>query len=173
MDLGIFVSSRKKLALWLVLPVFVLVIIYLSSSFYFNSAYNDLKEKESFIELMPLMEQKLQKAKEVLLGYKANKQEDELLGGLNSKINKFAKKSDFNLDSLSIQKVNSSHSPEFLVFQASIKGKGSFYNVFEFLENSRKENELFFFKIVNINIIDLSAQPVYSAEFELLYYYLK
>ena len=173
MDLGIFLSSKKKKWCWALGPVLFLIIFYFSFSIYFKSVNNSLKERKFFIESMPVMNQKISVARTILEDFKADSTEADVIEMLNSRLNQMAQRANFTINSLSIGGKESKGSDKISIFNVVIKGNGLLSGVMDFFSETQSPERLFAVETTNIKAIRVTPEPFYNANFVFSYYNLQ
>ncbi|MFC1708748.1 hypothetical protein ACFL2J_01625 [Candidatus Omnitrophota bacterium] len=165
MDLGIFLSTKKKLVAWIIGPVLFLSILYLPIFIYFKSANNDLSEKKFMLESMPTIIEKITMAQVMLKSYQSNASKGEIIEWLNFQLNQIAGSCDFTIDSLVVRKDKSpSSSGEMIIYNISVQGKGELLGVISFFENSQAVMPLLTLDDVKLQTIGHASEHIYDAK---------
>lgn len=170
MDLGIFLSSKKKLVVWIIGPVLFLSILYLPIFVYFKSAHNDLNEKKFMLESMPTIIEKITMAQSMVKSYQSNASKAEIIEWLNSQLNQIAGSCDFTIDSFVVRKDESGSSSEaMIVYDISIEGKGELSKIIDFFKKTQSVMPLITLDDMQLRTIGHATEHIYSAQINFSY----
>lgn len=170
MDLGIYLSTKKKLVFWIIGPVLFLSILFLPVFIYFKSINNNLSEKKFMLESMPTIIEKITMAQSTVKSYQSNTSKAELIEWLNSQLNYIANNSGFVIDSLIVKKDNPKSTEEAIaVYEVSIKGKGGLDKIISFFNNSQSSMPLLTLDNVQLRTIGQTSERIYNAQLSFSY----
>jgi len=171
-DLGIFLSNKKKILIWILSPVLFLIILSLLSFNYFKREDNLLKERRAMIETAPVMDQKISMAKLIIENYKIASPENDLSEMLNAQLNKAALVNGFNVNSLTVERKTSEGQEEKMaVFQVAVKGDGSITAITGFFNGTCAVGRLFSVDNASLKLNNESiSSDIYNADIVFSYY---
>ncbi|MBN3037929.1 MAG: hypothetical protein JW869_00765 [Candidatus Omnitrophica bacterium] len=162
--------NKRRLLLWIISPAVFLAIFYFLVSSYFRSENTVLQERKDFVKAVPVLEQKIALAQEVLDEYKGITSEMDALEMLNSRFNQIAYKTEFTLNSLSVEKENRKDADKVSIFKVAIKGAGSLVSVIGFYNEIYELNDLFVIDMAKLRVLGAEAERSYEADFLFSYY---
>ncbi|MFH1622277.1 MAG: hypothetical protein ABIA97_04060 [Candidatus Omnitrophota bacterium] len=170
MDVGIFLSSKKKLFIWIIGPVLLLCIFSLPFFIYIRSTSAKLSERKFMLKSMPAIIEKISLAQVIVKSYQIDVPKSEIIEWLNSKLNQEGKNSHFAIDSLVIEKDITKDAKEgFIVYAVKIKGKGEFPAIINFFKNIQSSISLLALEGVKLRTMGQASENVYNAEISFSY----
>ncbi|MEK6732800.1 MAG: hypothetical protein AABY55_04160 [Candidatus Omnitrophota bacterium] len=170
MESGFFYSSRKKILFWCLGPILTIVIAYSLSYSYFKSARLALEEQIGMVELMPILEKKLDRAKKLIQNYNIMTSGLDSVEMLDTEINSIAANSNFTINSLAIEK-RPIHDPKsgISIYDLKVKGEGELPAIIGFFNTTYKTNRLFSLENMKLLVADRENTGYYKADLEFSY----
>lgn len=172
MDLGLFFTTKRRLLYWIFLPVLGLVVFYLIFFNSLDSQKKALREREAFIELAPIMEQKVLMVEDMISNYKGASADTGVIEMLNLRMGKIAQTSNFSINSLAVEKGEAKSGIDLGVYKITLKGQGSLLSVIDFLKEVNLPRMLLAVESCNVSLDMSGKEPLYEAELVILYYNL-
>jgi hypothetical protein len=170
MDLGIFLSSKKKLVFWIIGPVLFLSILFLPVFIYFKSINKTLTEKKFMLESMPSIIEKITMAQAMVKSYQTNASKAEIIEWLNSQLNRIAGGCGFTIDSLVVGRDDAkSAGGSLIVYGISIKGKGELSKIDDFFSKCQSVMPLLTLDKVMLRTIGETSEYIYEAQITFSY----
>ena len=170
MDLGIYLSTKKKLVVWIIGPVLFLSVLFLPVFIYFKSINNNLSEKKFMLESMPTIIEKITMAQSTVKSYQSNASKAELIEWVNSQLNYIANDSGFVIDSLIVKKDNSKNAEEAItVYEISIKGKGELDKIVSFFNKSQSMMPLLTLDSMQLRTVGQASERIYDTQLSFAY----
>ena len=170
-DLGIFLSNKKKIAVWILSPALFLIILSFLSFNYFKREAVLLKELRGLIETAPLMDQKVSMAKAIIENYRIASLQNDPVGALNAQLNKAALSNNFTISTLSVErKATEARDDAVAVFKVSVKGDGSIAAIAGFFNDTYAPDRLFSVESGRLKLVDSFSANIYNADIVFSYY---
>jgi len=170
MDLGIFLSNKKRVICWILCPILLLCILFSFFSIYFSSINDSLKEREAIVKLIPVISRKVSMADEILRKDKRLSSDDDVIEDLNLRLNRMAQSADFTINSLAIEKNAKRSAKGISVFEVEIKGDGSLVSIGDFFNAAQTPERPFVVETAGMKSITSDAEPRYNVSLILLYH---
>lgn len=172
MDAGIFLSSRRSVLSWILVPVLLSAMLYFFLFSYFKAQEESLKEKKSFIEAIPVMSEKISMADTVLASYDFGLQKSEVARKLNTQLKNMAQQSGFVINSLNIDMDTQRKPAGYSLFKVTIKGEGGFVPTTRFIDYVQLSGNLFTVNSFNMFASSIGSEQIYNTDISLYYYNL-
>jgi len=168
MDSGIFLSSRKYLLSWILVPLAAAAIFYFFLYGYFKGREAVFREEKCFIESAPGLKRKILAAEKLLKNYDINLSKTGIIEKLNSQLKDMAQLAGLTIISMDIG-ANQQSAKKGSVLRAAIKADGTLSSVAAFLSAVRDSGMLLTVDFVGMRLSAAGSARDYSAEFILLY----
>jgi hypothetical protein len=169
MDLGIFLSNKKKLVAWIVGPILFLSALYLALFIYLRSANNAISEKKFMLESMPAIIEKITMAQAMVKSYQSSSSKTEVIEWINSQMNQIAAGSGFIIDSLEVRKDDAKSSDALAVYTISLKGKGELSKIIAFFTKSQSVMPLLTLNDAQLRTTGYTTENIYDAQISFAY----
>ncbi len=174
MDAGFFLSNKKRILIWIFWPIFLIAVLCLFSSIYFNSLNNRTAIRKSNLELMPVIDKKISIAKTILAKYEIASSTTDVKEMLNAQLNQLARRTGFAINSLSVEKIQQEAVEiNIPVLKISVKGEGALSSIIGFFNAVHTSDKLFAVETSNIQMLNTEPSLAYSAEFIFFCYNLE
>lgn len=168
MDVGVFLRSRTRLKLWLLLPPVALALLVGGGAWYCIRADRDIRWKGQFLESAPELRVMLHNALSVSSNaYRTAWSTGEAREKLNSLFNDVARQSGFTINSLGIEEGTGARKG----LRATVKGDGTLDLVLRFIEAAEKPANLVTLESATMSAMRPMANPPYQVEMTFLYAY--
>ena len=165
MDLGLFISRKRRAALLIVGPLLFLGLSYGSFSLYLKSQLQRLRERKVFIESMPTINRKISMAQELVESFRSNLSDPEVIELLNSQLSTMATRNGFSIDSLTVKPQESKGANKALsVFDISIRGAGTLDSIIRFFSEAEKLRPLLILNNVDLRTTAEVYKRIYSTQ---------
>ncbi len=172
MDSGIFLSNRKNMLLWVLTPLLISAVFYLFLFSYFKNRESLFLEKRSFIESIPLINQKISAAEVLLKKYNFTMSKSESIEKLNSQLREAARLANISIDSLNID-ANPQGSSDRSIFKVAVKTAGSLGSIAGFIEAIQASGMLLTLDSAKIRLYGIGEAQDYSADIVFSYHSLQ
>ena len=173
MDLSRFLGKRRELLFWIAGPVLLIVTFSTIFTTHFNSAKNSIDKSKIFIELQPVIEQKISVAKTILQAYSVSSSEIDSIKMLDLELNQLAVLTKFTIDSLAVEKVTQKNKKnKGSVFKATLSGKGPLPAVIDFLNKTFISDKIFMVENATMSMVNLEGKSFYNVKLVFLYFTL-
>ena len=171
MDSSKFLSSKGKLSFWIIFPLFCLVIFYFSATNYLKSTEISVNQRKTFVELLPIIDQKISVAQTIIDRYTIAESEIDAIKTINSQLNKLASQTGFAINSLAIEgREQSGINNRNSVFKIKIKGTGRLTRLQDFFDAVFTSDKLISLESAKINSGGIVKKDIYSADIIFFYY---
>lgn len=171
MDSSRFLSSKGKLSFWIIFPFFCLVVFYFSVSNYLKLAEISVDQRKAFVELLPIIEQRISVTKKMLESYITTSSETDIIKMINSQLNDIASQTKFIINSLAVEKVGSANSSsKTSIFMVTVKGEGELSKLGDFFDRIFTSDKLIVLERTKVNTDSAAKKDIYSVEIVFFYY---
>ncbi|MFH1479351.1 MAG: type 4a pilus biogenesis protein PilO [Candidatus Omnitrophota bacterium] len=172
MDLGIFLSTRKRFLFFILAPILSVTLLYLLFNAYYVSVKTSLDEKQVVVMALPVIVDKISRAQGILDDYYTESPETDVIKILNYGLNEMGSKANLNIQSLKVQKNQDSSNRKTSSFKIDIKAEGSIDDIVRFFKETYRVDKLFVLDNVALKMIN-PENNLYSADFVFIYSILR
>ncbi|MFC1467993.1 hypothetical protein ACFLQY_04850 [Verrucomicrobiota bacterium] len=143
MDIASLIAKRQLFQLWVITPLAIILLLGFSSGAFKNYKVNALAEQEALYQIIPQIEESVEKANDVLSEFSAKNPHgieagDEIIALLN----KIAAKEKFELSSAGITFEPADKDQRILFLEAHAQGSGNLASIIKFLDEVLNQQPL-------------------------------
>lgn len=168
MDLGMFRRSRTAFTGWIILPLVLVCVAFYLVHVYCSAVEQGLKRRRDFLDVLPDMQRRLTVSEDIVNGFALTGQGNgEAIDVLGAQVHSMARRHDFVINSLRIDKLADQSTEEILVLEIAIKGEGVLLELIRFLNDLQRPQTLALLEECRLQVSKVSADPVYDVEMTL------
>ncbi len=169
-DLGFFICSWRRLVLFLVCPLLVLLLFFNVCSGKLSAARKELDEKQSFFVLKPIVVQEIYKAKQLIELHSCPTAAVDAIGSLNTYFSQITQRNQLVLESLDITEAKSKEQSRGRNFEIKFQTQGDIKTVSRFLDDAYASDYFFATDDINVRAIQTQPELIYQLDCRLSYF---
>jgi hypothetical protein len=168
MDVGVFLRSKTRLRMWILVPPAVLFLLVGGGAWYCSRADRTLRWQGAFLESVPELRVMLQNALSMTSNsYLTARSTSEARENLNALFNDVARQSGFTINSLGIEESAGARKE----LRATVKGEGTLDLILRFIEAAERPANLVTLDAATMTVMQPRANPSFQVQMMFLYAY--